>query len=385
MLKFGTKMSIEIKEVKTRRELRKFVNFPEKLYKDNPYYVPPLVFDQMDTLDQKKGAAQEFCDSKLYLAYKDGELAGRVAAIVNWKANKQWNHKEVRFGWYDFIDDVEVSRALMDKVEEFGRLHGMESVVGPLGFTDFDPEGLLVEGYDQLSTMVLIYNHPYYVDHIEGMGFGKDADWIEYKVFVPDVLPDRVDRVASIIQQRANVRIKPLTRKIIKDEDYAHKIFKVINECYKDLYNFTVLPTNMADKYIGFYLSILDLKYVSMVENDKNELVAFGITMPSIVRALQKSRGKLFPFGWWWILKSLFWKREEGVEMLLIGVLPEYQNSGFNSLVFADMFKKFNAAHVKWAETNAILETNLKNQGQWRDYDLECKKRRRSYIKKLEY
>ncbi len=377
-------MSVEIKEVQSRRELREFVNFPEKLYRHNPYYVPPLEFDQMDTLDQKKGAAQEFCDSKLYLAYKDGKLAGRVAAIVNRLANKQWNHKEVRFGWYDFIDDREVSKALMDKVEEFGRKYGMESVVGPLGFTDFDPEGLLIEGFDQLSTMALIYNYPYYVDHIEEMGFQKDADWIEYKIEVPKALPERVARMANIIEQRANVHVTPLTRKLIKEKDYAHKIFKIINECYKNLYNFTVLPEKMADKYIGFYLKVLDLNYVSLVENDKDEIVAFGITMPSIVRALQRSRGKLFPFGWWYLAKSLFFKREEGVEMLLVGVNPEYRNSGVNTLVQLDMFKKYTEAGVKWAETNAILETNIKNQGQFKEFDRECKKRRRSYIKPLD-
>lgn len=377
-------MSVEIKEVQSRRELREFVNFPEKLYRHNPYYVPPLEFDQMDTLNQKKGAAQEFCDSKLYLAYKDGKLAGRVAAIVNRLANKQWNHKEVRFGWYDFIDDREVSKALMDKVEEFGRKYGMESVVGPLGFTDFDPEGLLIEGFDQLSTMALIYNYPYYVDHIEEMGFQKDADWIEYKIEVPKALPERVARMANIIEQRANVHVTPLTRKLIKEKDYAHKIFKIINECYKNLYNFTVLPEKMADKYIGFYLKVLDLNYVSLVENDKDEIVAFGITMPSIVRALQRSRGKLFPFGWWYLAKSLFFKREEGVEMLLVGVNPEYRNSGVNTLVQLDMFKKYTDAGVKWAETNAILETNIKNQGQFKEFDRECKKRRRSYIKPLD-
>lgn len=377
-------MSVEIKEVQSRRELREFVNFPEKLYRHNPYYVPPLEFDQMDTLDQKKGAAQEFCDSKLYLAYKDGKLAGRVAAIVNRLANKQWNHKEVRFGWYDFIDDREVSKALMDKVEEFGRKYGMESVVGPLGFTDFDPEGLLIEGFDQLSTMALIYNYPYYVDHIEEMGFQKDADWIEYKIEVPKALPERVARMANIIEQRANVHVTPLTRKLIKEKDYAHRIFKIINECYKNLYNFTVLPEKMADKYIGFYLKVLDLNYVSLVENDKDEIVAFGITMPSIVRALQRSRGKLFPFGWWYLAKSLFFKREEGVEMLLVGVNPEYRNSGVNTLVQLDMFKKYTDAGVKWAETNAILETNIKNQGQFKEFDRECKKRRRSYIKPLD-
>jgi len=376
-------MSVVIKEVTSRKELRTFVNFPEKLYRDNPYYVPPLEFDQMDTLDQEKGAAQEFCDSKLFLAYKDGELAGRVAAIVNYKANEQWNHKEVRFGWIDFIDDREVSRALMDKVEAYGREKGMDSIVGPLGFTDFDPEGMLVDGFDVLSTMALIYNFPYYNDHLAEMGFEKDADWIEYKVTIPEIAPERWDRMFKIISQRTNCHIRQLTRKIIKDEDYGHKVFKCINDCYKDLYNFTVLPDHMSEKYLGFYLSILDLRYLSMVENEKGDLVAFGITMPSIAKALQKSRGRLFPFGWAYLLKSLFIKHEEGAEMLLVGVHPDYQNSGINSLLFMDMFKKYHKLGVVWAESNAILETNLKNQGQFRDFNPECKKRRRSYIKKL--
>ena len=378
-------MPVEIRPVRNRRELRQFVNFPERLYKDNPYYVPKLVFDQMDTLDQEKGAAQEFCDSVLYMAYKDGEPVGRVAAIINHKANEQWNHKEVRFGWYDFVDDREVSKALMDKVEEFGRKHGMESVVGPLGFTDFDPEGMLVDGFDRLSTMALIYNFPYYNDHLDAMGFGKDADWIEYKVQVPTVMPERWPRLEKIIMERAGVHLRPLTRKIIREEDYGHKVFRCINDCYKDLYNFTVLPDHMADKYLGFYLSILDLRFLSMVENDKGDLVAFGISMPSIVKALQKTRGKLFPFGWWPLLKAMFLKHDDMAELLLVGVHPDYQNSGVNSLVFMDMFRKFNAMGIKVAETNAILETNLKNQGQFRDFEHECKKRRRSYIKKLEY
>ncbi len=379
-------MSVVIKEVKNRCQLRQFVLFTEKLYKDNPYYVPQFVFDQMDTLDQKKGAAQEFCDSKLYLAYKDGKLVGRVAAIVNNLANQQWDHKEVRFGWYDFVDDPEVSKALMDKVEEFGRERHMDSIVGPLGFTDFDPEGLLIEGYDQLSTMALIYNHPYYVKHIDDMGFQKDADWIEYKVYIPEELPDKFARVSKIIQARSNVHLKKLTRKIIKKENYGKKIFDVISECYKKLYNYTVLPEHMADKYLGFYLSILDLDYITVVENDKNEIVAFGVAMPSLADALQKSRGKFFPFGWYYIIKDLFFnKHNEGIELLLIGVHPDHQNTGVNSLIFADMFEKMHAKGVKWAETNAILETNTKNQAQFQYFDKECKKRRRSYIKPIEY
>ena len=378
-------MSVEIKKVLTRRDLRKFVNFPEKLYKDNPYYVPPLVFDQMDTLDQKKGAAQEFCDSELWMAYRDGEPVGRVAAIVNRAANEQWNHKEVRFGWYDFIEDEEVAKALMDKVYEFGRKHGMESVVGPLGFTDFDPEGMLIEGFDQLSTMPLIYNFPYYIDYLERMGFEKDVDWIEYVVQVPKVMPERWPRLEKIITERANVHLRPLTRKILREEDYGHKVFRLINDCYKDLYNFTVLPDHMADKYLGFYLSILDLRFLSMVENEKGDLVAFGVSMPSIVKALQKCRGRLFPFGWWPLLKSMFLKFDDRAELLLVGVHPDYQNSGVNSLVFMDMFRKYSEMGIREAETNAILETNLKNQGQFRDFDHVQNKRRRSYIKKLEY
>ncbi len=378
-------MPIEVRKVESRSELRRFVNFPETLYRNNPYYVPPLVFDQMDTLDPKKGAAQEFCKSELWMAFKDGKPAGRVAAIVNFKANEQWNHKEVRFGWFDFIDDPEVSDALMQKVYEFGRSWGMESVVGPLGFTDFDPEGMLIAGYDRLSTMALIYNYPYYNDHMERMGFGKDTDWVEYKLFMEDKLPERLERIANIVLQRTNVHVKKLTRKVVRQEDYGTKVFRLINECYKDLYNFTVLPDHMARKYLDFYLSLIDLRYVVMLENEKDELVAFGISMPSIVRALQKCRGHLFPFGWWHLLKSMFWKHEEGVEMLLIGVRPDYQNTGINSLLFYNLFPFYKKQGVKWAETNAVLETNVKNQGQMEQFSHECVKRRRSYIKKLDY
>ncbi|MBQ7622825.1 MAG: GNAT family N-acetyltransferase, partial [Bacteroidales bacterium] len=202
---------------------------------------------------------------------------------------------------------------------------------------------------------------------------------------IPEELPDRFKRIAAIVEKRCNVHVKPITRRMVRKENYGARIFALINECYKSLYNFTVLPENMAEKYLGFYLSILDLDYVSLVENENGELVAFGITMPSIVRALQKSRGKFFPFGWWWLLRSMFWHREEGIEMLLIGVRPDYQNTGINSLLFADLFEKFRKAGVKWAETNAVLEDNLKNQGQWKDFETECVKRRRSYIKKLDY
>ena len=290
-------MSVEIKVIdpSVRKQLRQFVLFPELLYKDNPYYVPNLVFDEMSTLDPSSNPASDFCDQELYMAYRDGKPVGRVAAIINRWANEHWKHDEVRFGWFDTIDDREVSAALIAKVEEFGKAHGMTHIVGPLGYTDFDPEGMLVEGFDQQSTMPLIYNHPYYVQHIEALGFKKDADWLEYRIFVPDQMPQKFTRVEEIVKQKYNFKVRPVTRKIIRKENYAQKLFALITDTYKELYEYTILPENLADKYIGFYLKILDLRYITSIENEKGEIVAFGITMPSLADALIKSRGRSSP------------------------------------------------------------------------------------------
>lgn len=378
-------MSIEIKEINasSKKELRQFVLFPEKLYRKNPYYVPCLVFDEMDTLNPKTNPASSFCDQALYMAYKDGEPAGRVAAIINRKANKQWNHDEVRFGWYDHIDDKEVAAALIGKVEEFGRKHGMTHVVGPLGFTDFDPEGMLIEGFDHQGTMPLIYNYPYYKTYIEELGFEKDADWLEYRLTIPELVPEKYARVASIVERRNNFHVRPVTRKLIRKEDYARKLFSVITECYKDLYEYTVLPDDLAEKYIGFYLKVLDLRYITVVENEKDEIIAFGITMPSIADALQKSRGRLFPFGWWHLLKALFIKHSEGAELLLMGARPDVRNSGVTAIVIADMFRKYHDMGVKWAETNAELEDNYGIRNSFEPFERIQHKRRRCYKKSL--
>ena len=375
---------IEIKEVSSPKEMKTFIRFPEKLYRDNAYYVPSLEYDVLDTLSPERNPAYDFCDAKLYLAYKDGEVAGRVAAIINHRANEEWNHKEVRFGWIDFIDDEEVSKALMDKVEEFGRAHGMDTVVGPLGFTDFDPEGMLVDGYDRLCTMALIYNHPYYVRHMEKMGFEKDNDWIEFRIELKDGLPEKFSRVAQIVAKRSKCHVRPLTKKMLREEKYGYKVFHLINECYKDLYNFTILTDRMIKKYMEFYLGLLPLKYVSCIENEQGELVAFGIVMPSLAHALQKTRGKLLPFGWFPLAKAMYWKYDETMEMLLVGVRPDYRDSGINSLLFTDLFQRAVDDGFKYAETNAIMETNAKNIAQWSLFPGECKKRRRSFKKKLE-
>ncbi len=378
-------MSVEIKVIdpSVRKQLRQFVLFPELLYKDNPYYVPTLVFDEMSTLDPSSNPASDFCDQELYMAYKDGKPVGRVAAIINRWANEHWKHDEVRFGWFDTIDDREVSAALIAKVEEFGKAHGMTHIVGPLGYTDFDPEGMLVEGFDQQSTMPLIYNHPYYVQHIEALGFKKDADWLEYRIFVPDQMPQKFTRVEEIVKQKYNFKVRPVTRKIIRKENYAQKLFALITDTYKELYEYTILPENLADKYIGFYLKILDLRYITSIENEKGEIVAFGITMPSLADALIKSRGRIFPFGWWHLLKALFIKRSEGAELLLMGARSDVRKTGVTAMVVCDMMRKYKKLGVKWAESNAELEENHSIRNHFDAFERIQHKRRRSYKKEI--
>ena len=373
-------MAVQISQVLTRKDLKKFVGFPNRLYKGNPYFVPKLFMDETATLDPKKNPAYVFSEAALYLAYRDGEIVGRVAAIINRKANEKWNHKEVRFGWIDFIDDREVSEALIAKVMEFGRERGMEKVVGPLGFTDFDPEGMLVEGFDQLCTMALIYNHPYYPQHLEAMGFAKEVDWVEYKIHVPSEIPERVSRIAAMVSERYGIKIRKITRKEVRKERMGQKIFDLVNETYGSLYNFTPLPPALIDKYVNDYLGLLDLDYVTLLEKD-GEIVGFGIIMPSIVRALQKCGGKLFPFGWFHLIKSMYIKHEPNVEMLLVGVKPEYKGG------LAVLFNEFIPLAIRdgftYGETNAELETNSAMQNPWDLFENEQTKRRRIYQKSL--
>ena len=376
-------MSVEIKRVETKRDFNRFLSFPLKLYKDMPSFVPPLRMDDADTLNPKKNAASEFCDSALFLAYKDGEVAGRVCAIVNRSANEKWGHSEVRFGWFDFIDDKEVSAALLQAVTDFGKERGMTTITGPLGFTDFDPEGMLIEGYECMSTMALHHNWPYYKDHMEALGYEKEVDWVEYKIYLPDTLPEKYARVGKIVEEKYGLRVRPLTRKAIFKEGLGYKLFDLVNETYSQLYNFTILPKGLIDKYVSFYLGILDIKFLTMVEDADHNPVGFGFTMPSITRALQKCNGKLFPFGWFHLLKSMYFKYEENVELLLIGVKPEYRNKGVNALIFSDLLPKYVKAGFKYAETNAELEYNHSVQAMWSDFEVEQKKRRRVYKKEI--
>ena len=377
-------MSVTVTRVQNKRAFREFLHFPLTLYKDMPAFVPPLLMDDADTLNPKKNPAYEFCDAAMYLAYKDGKLAGRVAAIVNRKANAAWNHDQVRFGWFDFIDDREVSKALLDAVEAFGRERGMTTVLGPLGFTDFDPEGMLVEGFEYLSSMALHHNWPYYKDHMEALGYVKDVDWLEYRIYIGDTIPEKYTRVAKIVEDRYDLHLRKTTRREVRKTDIGYRIFDLINETYASLYNFTVLPKKMIDKYVGFYLGIIDLKFVSLVEDKDKNIVGFGVVMPSITRALKKCKGRLFPLGWFYILRSMYWKYEENFEMLLIGVKPEYQKKGVNSIIFVDLMKELLKGGFTYGESNAELESNLDIRSQWGDLEVKECKRRRVYKKEVE-
>ena len=377
-------MPIQIKTVSTRKELKTFVRFANRLYKGNKYYVPSMPFDDLNTLDKKKNGAFEFCEAEYYLAYKDGKAVGRVAAIVNYKANEAWHTDQVRFGWFDFIDDLEVSKALLDAVIAFGKVRGMTQIVGPLGFTDFDPEGMLVEGYDRLSTMALIYNHPYYPEHMKKHGYVKETGWVEYRITIPEELPEKHIRIAEIVKEKYNLKIVKKTKRQIRKEKYGHKLFRLINETYCVLYGYSLLSEKQIDQYVDVYLGLVDMEMLTFIEDANGELIGAGITIPSMSEALQKCNGEIFPFGWWYLLKSMYWKKPDTLDMLLIGVKPEWQSRGVNSLVFIDLFQRYRKMGFKYAETNANLETNAKVQAMWTPFERELHKRRWVFGKEIQ-
>ena len=377
-------MAVTIKKVTTKQELKRFIRFNYELYKGNPYSVPDLYDDMLNTFNRRKNAAFEFCEADYFLAYKDGWLVGRVAAIINNRANETWGKKEVRFGWIDFTDDTVVSEALIHAVEQWGKERGMTHITGPLGFTDMDAEGMLVEGFDQLGTMATIYNYPYYPQHIERLGFVKDADWVEYKIYIPDAIPDKHKRISDLIQRKYNLKIKKYTssRKIARD--YGQAIFELINEAYTPLYGYSALTQRQIDQYVKMYLPILDLRMVTLITDADDQLVAVGISMPSLSEALQKSHGRLLPFGWYYLLKALFFKRRaKMLDLLLVAVKPEYQNKGVNALLFSDLIPVYQQLGFEYAESNPELELNGKVQAQWEYFRTEQHKRRRAFMKEI--
>lgn len=373
-------MSIEIKKVASAADLKKFIRFNYEFYKDNPYSVPDLYDDMLSTFSHKKNAAFEFCEADYFLALRDGKIVGRVAAIINKRANETWQRNVVRFGWIDFIDDPEVSSALLEAVKAWGKERGMTEMEGPLGFTDLDAEGMLIEGFDQLSTMATIYNYPYYPQHMERLGLEKSADWVEMKIYIPEAIPEKHLRISEIVQRKYGLKIRKVTsRKEVMESGLGRRIFELVNEAYAPLFGFSRMSDRQIDNYVKMYVPVLDLRMVTLVENAEGELVAVGISMPSLSKALQKAKGRLWPFGWFHLLRTLFWKRPEVLDLLLVAVRPDYQGKGANALLFTDLIPIYQKLGYKYAESNPELEENGKVQNQWQYFQVEQHKRRRCY------
>ena len=379
--------SVQIKRVETKKDLKAFIECHYDLYEGNQYDAPNLYSDELNTLSKDKNAAFDFCEAEYFLALKEGKVVGRVAAIINNKANKKWDKKDVRFGWIDFIDDIEVSKALLKAVEDYGREKGMTSVVGPLGFTDMDPEGMLTWGFDQLGTMATIYNYDYYPKHMEKLGgWEKDNDYVEYRLDVPETAPEKYTKIAEMVEKRYNLHARKLTKKEIFEGGYGKKLFDLINVTYANLYGFSELTDRQIEQYVKMYFPLADLDLITVVEdgNKDNQLVGLAITVPSLTRALQKChRGRLFPFGWWHLLRAIKFHKTEVVDLLLIGVLPEYRSKGANSLVFADLIPRYVKYGFKWGETHVEMETNESVQSQWGPLDPIMHKKRRCYRKAI--
>jgi len=374
-------MAVIIKEVRTKSELKKFIWFGINMYKDCPFAAPPLMMDDLMNLSKGKNPALDFCDTAYFLAYRGSKIAGRIAGIIHPVANETWNHKNARFGWVDFVDDMEVSKALFDAVGNWAKSKGMEHLHGPLGFTDLDNEGALIEGYDKMGTLATIYNYPYYIKHYEQLGFVKEADWNEYLITVPEVFPERFFRVAEIVKQKYKLRpLKLKSKKEVVDK-YAKKIFDLLNVSYQDLFGFTKLNEAQIYFYIKLYFSFFRLDTVVLVVNENDELIALGIAMPSFTKALQKAKGKLLPFGWLYMLQAL--NKNDLIDLYLMSVHPDYQGKGVNAIVFAEMMPNAAKNGYKFAETNPELETNTKMSSQWDNFEHVNHKKRRVFIKKL--
>ena len=375
---------MKLEKLPQKKELKQFIQFGIDLYKGNPYYCPPLIFDELSTFDVKKNPSHEISDHIIYVAYKDGKMVGRIVGIINHKANEKWENKRLRFGWFDFIDDLAVSKTLLEAVQAWGKAHGMTEMNGPVGFTDFDHQGLLVRGFEYDSPMASLYNFPYYVEHFEAFGLQKEIDWIEYRVFIPNAVPERLDRVAKIVLDRYKLNIvKFKSQKELVKRFPNYEYLDVIDEAYQPLYNYQPLTKKQKKYYSDMYFPLVNYDFITFVTNEQDELVGVGIGMPDISPALRKCKGKLFPFGWFHILKALKAKKIKAFDLLLIAVRPDYQNKGVNSLFFYDQTKYFNKYGIEYSETTAILETNAKNQANWEHFETIQHKRRRAYLKPI--
>ncbi|MDE6098082.1 MAG: N-acetyltransferase [Muribaculaceae bacterium] len=376
-------MSVAIKKIApVSEQLRQYVQFGIDMYKGNDYYVPPLIFDEVATLSPDKNPAFEHCTAQSFMAYRNGCPAGRITAIINNAVNEKNNERTMRFGFVDFIDDDKVVDALFKAVEEWGRSRGMTKIVGPMGFTDMDHEGMLTEGFEEMGTMATIYNYPYYPEHMERMGYGKEVDWVEYRMTVPDAVPEKYQRIADIVSRKYGLSVKKYTsRKKIKKE-YGHALFELINEAYSDLYGYSPLTRRQIEYYIDQYLGVIRLEDVCVVIDANKQLVAVGISMPSLSQALRRCGGKLFPTGWYHLWNAIRGKVDV-VDLLLVAVKPEYQSKGVNAMIFADLIPSYIKNGYKYAESNLELEGNESVQKQWEYFERRQHRRRRAWSKNL--
>jgi len=373
-------MTIKIEEVTTHKQLNTFIKFPFSIYKGNPFWTPPLLMDEKNTLDWKKNPAFEVAQARYLLAYKNGKVVGRIAGIYNPKSNEKWGQHNVRFGWVDFIDDREVSKALIETVENWALELGMSAVHGPLGFTDLDPEGMLIEGFDELSTLALIYNHPYYPEHLEAMGYVKDTDWLEYEIQVPNPPQEKIAKASELILKKFNLRKLEITKK--KDlHNYTRELFDLIDSEYSHLYGTVPLSDKQKQAYIDQYFGFVSPDLVPIILDENNKMVAFAIVMPSLSSALQKSQGRIFPFGWYHLLKAL--RTNTLGDLYLIAVRSDFRGKGINAAIMHSVNVALNKHGITQVETNANLEDNINVQAQWKYFEHRQHKRRRCFIKQL--
>lgn len=377
-------MAIILQEVKTKWQQYKFAKFGNDLYKDCEEFCPHLLLDEMNTFNPAKNPSYDVCESVQYLAYRDGKVVGRVAGIINRVANERWGVKKVRFGWIDFIDDYEVSRALLDAVAAWGKSKGMTQLNGPVGFTDWDYEGLLIEGFEYLAPMASLYNFPYYEKHMEAYGLTKENDWIEIQITDPQCdTPERVLRIDKLVRERYHLRVDKVHSAKELERKYGMEYMDMLDESYQKLYNFQPMTPRQKEHYKNTYFPLLNFDFVTIVVNDKNEIVGVGLGMPDISQALRRCKGRLFPFGWIGVLRALKAKKMEAFDLLLIGVRPDYQGLGVNAVIIAEQHPYYRKYGIKRVETTSIMETNTRNIANFLMFPHKQHKRRRAYKKTI--
>ena len=375
---------IIIKRVETKEELEDFILFPNELYANCPYYVPDLDMDIRNMFNPKINAGLDFSEMQAFIAFnREGKLLGRIAGIINHRANRKWKTRNVRFGFFDFVNDIRVSSALLNAVAQWGRERGMEYILGPMGITDFDKEGMLIEDFDKMGSMNTLYNYPYYPLHMETLGYKKEVDWIQIRIDIPKETPERYVKTACLAKKMSDLKVSKINHRDITSRGYGHKIFQLLNQAYSPLFGFTKFTNRQINDFVKQYLGLVDKRLVSVVENKEDEVVGVAISMYSLSHALRKSKGKLYPFGWYYLLKALKWKPANHADLLLVAVRPDYQMLGVNAIFFDELIPIYNQLGIEWAETGPQLENNVRELSQWKPLNPIFTKRRRCYKKEI--